>query len=65
MLDCTQLTYREMADIIRAIRIEVKDRNPIFVNAYTPSLDQAIFALEEIHEGELANPTSESGPGVQ
>lgn len=57
-----QLTYREMADLIRSIRGEVKRRNPIFVNAYTPHLDNAVAALEEISGGEARNFTSESGP---
>lgn len=62
MLDCSELTYRQMADLVRAIRIEVKNRNPILVNAYTGAIDGAIFALEEIAEGEADNFTSESGP---
>ena len=64
MLDCTQLSFQDMADLVRAVRIELKRRNPIFVNAYTGVLDQAILALEEIHEGEQGNPTCECGPGI-
>jgi hypothetical protein len=62
MLDCTQLTYRQMADIVRAIQSEVKGRNPIFVNMYIQPISDVICALEEIHDGEVDNPTSESGP---
>ncbi len=29
-----------------------KDRNPLFVNAYTPFLDRAVSALEELDECE-------------
>jgi hypothetical protein len=57
-----RLTYREMADLVRSVREEVKRRNPIFVNAYTPHLDGAVGALEEISVGEARNFTSESGP---
>ena len=56
MPDCTQLTYQQMADIVRSIRNEVKERNPIFVNAYIQPLGEAINALEEISEGEVDNP---------
>lgn len=62
MLDCTQLTYQQMADIVRSIGIEVKERNPIFVNAYMQPISDCIHALEEISGGEIDNPTSESGP---
>lgn len=62
MLDCSQLTYQAMADIVRAIRLEVKNRNPIFVNAYIGAISCCIDALDEISSGEEENPTSESGP---
>lgn len=62
MLDCSQLTYQQMADLVRAVWIELKDRNPIGVNAYTAALAQAVTDLEEIHEAEIDNFTSESGP---
>lgn len=62
MLDCSQLTYEQMADIVRAIRNEVAERNPIFVNCYLGAINVAIDALEEISGGEVGNPTSESGP---
>lgn len=62
MLDCSQLTYQQMADLVRAIRLEVKERNPIFVNAYMQPINDCIDALEEISGGEESNFTSESGP---
>jgi len=63
MLDCSEFTFQQMADIVRAIHRELKERNPIGVNAYTAALNQAVWDLEEIHEAELENPTCESGPG--
>ena len=62
MLDCSQLTYQQMADVARSIRDEVKERNPIFVNVYVQPIEAAINSLEEISGGEVGNPTSESGP---
>ena len=61
-MQLNQLTYRQMADLVRSVRTEVKKRNPIFVNVYTQSLDEAVAALEEISGGEARNFTSESGP---
>lgn len=57
-----KLTYHEMAEIVDQIRIEVKRRNPIFVNAYIPAFQACICALDEISHGEFHNRTSESGP---
>jgi hypothetical protein len=54
--------YWEMATLIRAIKEEVKHRNPIGVNLYTGYIEGAVTALEEISDGEIGNPTSESGP---
>lgn len=62
MLDCTQLTYEQMADLVRSIREELKRRNPIFVNHYCQIVNGAVDALEEISDGEVGNPTSEEGP---
>ena len=62
MLDCSELTYQAMADIVRSIRIEVKKRNPIFVNAYIGAISVCIDALDEISSGEEENPTSEIWP---
>lgn len=62
MLDYSNLTYKQMADIVRSIAVEVKKRNPIFVNAYLQPIYDAIASLEEISGGEVDNPTSESGP---
>ena len=62
MLDCTQLTYAQMADLVRSIRNEVKTRNPIGVNLYLQGISEAIELLEEISEGEVLNRTSSSGP---
>lgn len=62
MLDCSCMTYADMADIIRAIRDEVKERNSIGVNFYIPYLSAAIEVLDGISSGEQDNFTSESGP---
>lgn len=62
MPDCSKMTYREMANTVRAIAYEVKERNPIFVNFYMEPICSAIAALEEISDGERDNFTSESGP---
>ncbi len=62
MLDCSQLTYAQMADIIRAIWLEVKRRNPIGVNAYARSMMSALESMTEIADAEADNFTSEHGP---
>jgi hypothetical protein len=59
MLDCSQLTYLQMADIVRSIRKEVKERNPLFVNAYIVEVDRAIEALEELDDMEKDNQDSD------
>ncbi len=65
MIDYTKLSFQQMADEIESMRIELKRRNPIFVNLYTPDLDNAVSALEEIHQCELRNPSCEYGLGVE
>lgn len=62
MLDCTELTYQQMADVVRSIGLEVKRRNPIFVNVYMQPISDCIGALEEISGREVGNFTSECGP---
>ena len=61
-IDYRSLTYKQMADIVQDIRIEIKERNSIGINTYTPYLDAAIGSLIEISEGEKGNFTSECGP---
>ena len=63
MFDCSRLTFQQMADVVRAIREELKNRNPIGVNFYTGALSQAIADLETIHQAELSNPTCD-GAGL-
>jgi hypothetical protein len=48
-----------MADIVRSIRKEVKERNPLFVNAYIVEVDRAIEALEELDDMEKDNQDSD------
>ncbi len=55
-------TFEEMGKLVGMIQREVKRRNPIFVNAYTPYLEQAESALKELHVAELRNPSCEEGP---
>lgn len=62
MLDCSQLTWEQMSEIIFSIRAEALRRNPIGINLYTPYLKEAEEALLEIAEGEAVNPTSAFGP---
>jgi hypothetical protein len=62
VLDCSQLSYLDMAKTVRSIRRELKRRNPIGVNFYTGNLDAAAADLEEVSAGEIANFTSECGP---
>lgn len=56
------MTYKQMADMVSAISIEVKRRNPIMVNWYMLPITTAIIALQEISAGEAYNFTSECGP---
>lgn len=57
-----KLQYKTMAQMIRAISLEVSRRNPIMVNAYLPLIDRAAEAVQEISDGEVWNFTSECGP---
>lgn len=49
MLDCSQLSYLQMAELVRAIHEEVKKRNPPLVNWYVRGLIAAEQDLEELH----------------
>jgi hypothetical protein len=62
MLDCTEMTWEQMSEIIASIREEAERRNPIGINMYVPSLIHAEEMLLEIAGGEADNPTSDSGP---
>lgn len=62
MLDCTQMTWEQMSEIVFAIRLEASRRNPIGINLYLPVLKEAEEALVEIAEGEAVNPTSACCP---
>lgn len=53
-------SYREMADIVRTIQIEVRERNPLFCNVYVSALETAALGLEELFENET--PTTGKGP---
>jgi len=62
MVECSGLTYCEMAQIVNDIRLEVKRRNSIGVNLYVGALERAALDLWEISGGEQGNFTSECGP---
>ncbi len=51
LMDCTAMTNVEMADLIRAVRNEVKQRNPLLANFYIGAINDAVDALEAIAEG--------------
>lgn len=59
MLDCKELTWEQMAEIVHSIWVEMKERNPIGINMYAPTVKAASELLDEIAEGEKDNPTSE------
>lgn len=61
-MDYSYSSYAAMAKEIRAIRMEILRRNPIAVHTYTPYLEAAAAALDEISNGEKNNFTSEAGP---
>lgn len=62
MIDCTKLTYKQMAEVIEAIGIEIKRRNSIGVNMYIGFIRTAWAAVDEIANGEAHQFTSECGP---
>lgn len=60
--DMSKMTYRQMVDLIKAVGVEVKRRNPIGVNLYIDRIREAWYAVDEIATGEASNFTSECGP---
>jgi hypothetical protein len=56
------MTWAQMAKTVHAIHAEMKRRNPIFINAYAPTVKLAAELLGEIAGGEASNFTSECGP---
>lgn len=48
MLDCSQMSFAQMADLIRAIRLEVLNRNPPYAQQHVGVLIQAINTLETL-----------------
>lgn len=55
MLDCTQLSWAEMADVLRAVRNETRTRtvNTNFQNKpFVNSINNAILDLETLAEAE-------------
>lgn len=62
MLDCTELTWEQMSDIVRALWLEMKRRNPIGVNLYANAFGEVINILDSVGLAEEDNPTCEAGP---
>jgi hypothetical protein len=62
MLDCTEMTWSQMSEIVHSVWVEMKRRNPIGINAYAPAVRRASDLLDEISEAEADNFTSETGP---
>lgn len=61
-LDCKTMTWAQMAETVQAIHVEMKRRNPIWINAYAGVVRHAAELLDEIAKGEASNFTSECGP---
>ena len=62
MIDCKKMTWMQMSRLVLAVHTEMKRRNPIFINAYAPTVLAAGTLLREIAEGEAGNFSSECGP---
>jgi hypothetical protein len=56
------MTWAQMAKTVHAIHVEMKRRNPIWINAYTGVVKHAAELLDEIADCEASNFTSECGP---
>jgi hypothetical protein len=65
MLDCTEMTWEQLADVIRTVWWELKRRNPIGVNLYAPAFSGVINVLDEVEKAEREDPTCEAGPGSE
>ena len=61
-MDLTKATYAEMAEVIKAIRDEVKRRNPLLCNEYAKDVMTGYWSLQHLSECEKENFTSECGP---
>lgn len=67
-LDCADLTYQQMADVVRSIGLEVNRRNPRpaplvrDLNDVGVLFVEALCHLQSTVGGEIGNPTSECGP---
>jgi hypothetical protein len=62
MTDLKQMTFTQLAEVVESVWLEVKRRNPIFVNAYHAPFLAASKNLREIGKAEKDNPTCEAGP---
>ena len=51
MLDCSQMTYAEMADIVRAIREEVQTRSPGYaLHVFRNKCNDIVTVLDVLDE---------------
>ena len=62
MIDCSEMTWKQMSDTVFSIWKEINKRNPIGINLYSPTVLSAGMLLDEIANGEADNFTSECGP---
>jgi len=59
-----KMTLAELAEVVMSVWVDVKRRNPIFVNSYETPFAVAVMNLRQIGKAEKDNPTCESGPGI-
>lgn len=57
MLDCKELTWSQMSELVHSVWVEMKKRNPIGINAYAPAVKHAADLLDELSDAESDNPT--------
>lgn len=61
-IDTSNLTWKEMSDIVLSIHKEMIHRNPIGIHLYAGYVECAAALLLEISKGEADNFSSEAGP---
>lgn len=64
ILDCTKMTFAQMAEVIESVWLEMKRRNPIGINFYEQPFRIASASCKEIGLAEIDNPSCEAGPGI-
>jgi hypothetical protein len=61
-MDIKKMTWKQIAKTVHAIHAEMKRRNPVWINAYAPTVKHAAEFLDEIANCEAEEFTSECGP---